>query len=485
MDDFDKFERDLGSALRSDADESFGTFEAASIARAAIAGSQRRFLRLAPRSSRGEPTGRNRGITLFAVAAAVMLVGGALVAGSGLLQRTTVIPSLPVPSFAQLAIASPNASPTHAPHPSASQPPSPSPVSLKLAWTQVALDATFADGRNHTPRIAWVGDRFVLADMDSGAVSTSADGANWQPLLPTDAAPGYVHLLRGSISNWQDTFVGVWHPQDGPDTTNTPPTTARDVVTIAHPPAAPISTTPFRGSVESIGIGPKGIVAEVHSVLDLQAITDTAQDGGVGWYSPTGEHWTQMAPRHTSSDLFGARLPTGGFGDVVGVSDGFIANADAAIWYSADGLTWRLLGHDPNSTFIEGLLPWMGGALVRNGPAHFGVYTQALVNNGSGHVDLWTSAGLTKLPVPADLGGTVGIGPLGIFVFDASKAWVSRNGIDYGMSLMPAQIADANHGGTHYPATVAVGDRTILVLERDDPQTGRITWSLWLGAFEP
>jgi len=280
-------------------------------------------------TTRGRFFGRGRGMTLLA-AAALLLVGGALVAGSGLLQRTTVIPSLPVPSFAQVAIASPDATPTRAPHPSASQSPSPAPDSLKLSWTQVALDATFADGRHHTPRVAWVGDRFVLADMESGAVRTSTDGVNWQALQPSDAAPGYVHLLGGAqssdLASWQDTVVGFWHPQDGPDTTNTPPTTARDVVTIAHPPTAPISTTPFRGWVESMGIGPKGIVAEVHSVLDLQAITDTAQDGGVGWYSPTGEHWTQMKPRRTSSDLFGARLPTGAFGDVVGVSDGFIAS---------------------------------------------------------------------------------------------------------------------------------------------------------------
>jgi len=434
--------------------------------------------------------GRGRGMTMLAVAA-LLLVGGALAVGSGLLQRTTVVPSLPVPSFAQVAIASP----THAPHPSASQSPSPSPVSLRLAWTRVALDATFADGRNHSPRVAWIGDRFVLADMASGAVRTSTDGTSWQPLQPTDAAPGYVHLLggaltmEGSIASWQDTYVGLWHPQDGPDTANMPPVTARDIVTIVHPPAAPISTTPFRGRVESIGIGPKGIVAEVHSVLDLQAITGTAQDGGVGWYSPDGEHWTQMTPRHTSSDLPGSRLPTGGFGDVVGVSDGFIANAGDAIWYSADGLTWRLLGHD--SPGLLGLLPWMGGALAREGPAPYGqpLYTRALVDNGSGHVDLWTSAGLTKLPVPADLGGTVGTGPLGFVAVDVAyndgKAFVSRNGSDYGSSPIPAEMGHLNMGG-FYPATVAVGDRTILVLERhDNGSDGIITWSLWLGAFEP
>ena len=137
--------------------------------------------------------GRGRGITLLAAAAAVLLVGGALVVGSGLLRLPAVVPPVPAPSFAQVAIASPDATPTHTPTPSASESPSPTPVSLKLAWTQVALDE-----KGGSPRVAWVGDRFVLADTESGAVRTSTDGVNWQPLQPGDAAAGYVGLLRGS-----------------------------------------------------------------------------------------------------------------------------------------------------------------------------------------------------------------------------------------------------------------------------------------------
>src|SRR5215204_3625660 len=47
-----------------------------------------------------------------------------------------------------------------------------------------------------------------------------------------------------------------------------PPITARDVVQMVRPPAAPTSTTPFKGRIESLGIGPRGIVAQVHSHLD-------------------------------------------------------------------------------------------------------------------------------------------------------------------------------------------------------------------------
>ena len=72
--------------------------------------------------------GRGRGITLLA--AALLLLGGALAAGSGLLRRPAVIPPVPAPSLAAVAL-SPEAStsPTAAPTPTA--PP--------IAWTQASL----------------------------------------------------------------------------------------------------------------------------------------------------------------------------------------------------------------------------------------------------------------------------------------------------------------------------------------------------------
>ena len=96
MNDFDQFERRLGAALRSDADERVGPFEAESIARAAIAGTERGAMRL-PRSS-SRPAGRfgrGRGMTLLA-AAALLLVGGAF---GGLRLPTAAVgrPACPCP----------------------------------------------------------------------------------------------------------------------------------------------------------------------------------------------------------------------------------------------------------------------------------------------------------------------------------------------------------------------------------------------------
>jgi hypothetical protein len=85
--------------------------------------------------------------------------------------------------------------------------------------------------------------------------------------------------------------------------------------------------------------------------------------------------------------------------------------------------------------------------------------------------------------VPADLNGTIGTGPLGLVAvaMDDKKAFVSRNGVDFGISPLPAQMADANGG-----RTVVVGDRTVLVLQTAGAHQDRPTTpSLWLGTFTP
>src|SRR6187455_3787409 len=69
-------------------------------------------------------SGRGRGFTLLA-AAALMIVGGALAAGSGLLRLPTVVPPVPAPSVVAIATASPDAT---SPSPRESAAPSASPI---------------------------------------------------------------------------------------------------------------------------------------------------------------------------------------------------------------------------------------------------------------------------------------------------------------------------------------------------------------------
>ena len=249
-----------------------------------------------------------------------------------------------------------------------------------------------------------------------------------------------------------------------------PPITARDILQVVDPPAAPTSTTPFKGRIESIGIGPRGIVAQVHSDLDwdawvtkklgprtnnewtccVKSVTSGMassqikldnrpglkvvwadqgfepgdyQDRGFGWYSPDGEHWTVMAPNEDPSSR---HLPTGGFGSVVGVSDGFIATGAypdgtctdpngscTGMWYSSDGLTWRLLGTAPRSAQAgESCVFETDAALLRENCCP-GRAACSLIHD-DGRIDFWTSGGSAKLPMAAQVPGTVATGPLGI-----------------------------------------------------------------------
>ena len=115
------FERDLEQWLQTEAPASAPAgFHATVMDRA-------RTLRQRPGWTTSLPArrfGRGRGITLLA-AAALLLVGGALAAGSGLLRLPTVVPPVPAPSVVAVATASPDAT---SPSPSESAAPSASPI---------------------------------------------------------------------------------------------------------------------------------------------------------------------------------------------------------------------------------------------------------------------------------------------------------------------------------------------------------------------
>jgi hypothetical protein len=425
-----------------------------------------------------------------------------------------------------VAAPSPSAEASHSPSQPAVVNATPTPtaevLSLDLTWTQVDLDA----GQG---QVAWLGDRFVVIDS-SGAVRTSTDGRSWDVLQPGDPDPGYAELLkeRASLVTWEDQIVGWSNPEDGPDIAGKPPITARDVLRIVQPPAEPTETTPFEGRIESIAIGPAGIVAQVHSDLDWDAwvtkklglrtnndwtccVRDVTfqngvleiklsnrpslkvvwadegfelgdfQDAGFGWYSPDGREWTLMPRFVTPEEFPGRGIPTG-FGEVVGVTDGFIARGGtpdetcllpdgcSSMWHSTDGLTWRNLGQpeaDPQQADSARLVPWRGGALVTDGVARF---------------DVWTSQGYSELPMGADFPTQaefrdptytpLATGPLGLVSIrrDSMEVLVTRDGVDWKIEPMPAAMVTVSDLGP----TIAVGDRSVLYL----------TWSGQRGAGE-
>ena len=400
-----------------------------------------------------------------AVVAAVALGGAFVVIGVG----PSPTPTGPSPSLPGVV---PPSLTSSDPGPSSVPPASPEILSLDLAWTEVDIKPGLGD-------VAWLGGRFVLVDS-SGAVRTSIDGLAWDVLEPGAPDPGYADLLKqwASLVTWEDQIVGWWNPESGPEIAGAPPITARDVLRIVRPPAEPIVATPFEGRIESIGIGPVGIVVQTNIG------TDGFSEGAV-WFSPDGIDWTVSAA--------GFRTTLGGLRNVVGVSDGFIGrdgiddelctlpDGCSDMWHSADGLTWRNLGHpDAGDESGEGrLVPWQGGALT---------------TDGIGRFDFWTSKGRTELPMAAEVpaqpqsfqGSDVfATGPLGLISIrrDTQEVLVTRNGIDWKVQTMPAAMVTASSRGP----TIAIGDRSVVYLTWSGFYGKGETYvpSLWVGSFEP
>ena len=522
MDDFDLFERQLAAALRSDADQSLAHYEPAMVARAAMAGTQRGTLRLPWNTVR--PTS-NRWRFAAAAVIGVLLVGGAFL----LIQRGQ--PSIGDPSQTPSAASSQPAevvpSETPAPTPTSTAEATPPAVgqNLKLTWTKLSL-------AQRSPRIAWLVDRFVQVDDESRLVQTSTDGFSWHVLQPGDPDPGYLDLMRevrnAGLVTWGDDIVRWWNPEEGADIGGKPPITARDIVRIVRPGAAPTDTTPFKGRIGSLGIGPAGIVATVDSQLDFDAwvasklgkdwvshytgvdfkngIVKVGMDNGpglkvnwadegflpgdylytgFGWYSPDGVQWTPIPGYGTDFTL----------NQVIGVSDGFIAQGEAVedrcplpdgcgeMWHSSDGLTWRNLGPSAERPPEGRIVPWMGGALVTDG---FGTF------------DFWSSQGNRELPMAAELptaprepNATFATGPLGLVTLsmETHEVLFTRDGVDWDLGPMPAAMAadQTLSFGPSRPGDgpiVAVGDRSVLVVLWSGSREAK-TPSLWRGTFEP
>jgi hypothetical protein len=403
--------------------------------------------------------------SLFRAALGTAAVVALVVGGALLFQRGKLDVAAPSPSAQASGSPTPPAVVTVTPTPTAEV------LSLDLTWTEVDIEAG-------PGQVAWLGDRFVLVDR-SGAVWTSTEGTSWEALQPGDPDPGYAELLQewASLVTWEDQIVGWWNPQDGRDYTNKPPITARDILRVIQPPAEPTVTTPFEGRIESIGVGPVGIVAQTN-------LRDERLNESAVWFSPDGIEWSAIPA--------GLREVLGGLREVVGVSDGFIGrdgiddelctlpDGCGSMWHSADGLAWRNLGHpdaEPES-WNPRVVPWMGGALV---------------TDGLGRFDLWTSQGYSELPMVADFpapaedtGALFATGPLGLVSIrrDSLEVLVTRDGVDWKVQSMPAAMVTA---GDHPAPTIAVGDRSVLYL----------TWSgywgegegyvpsLWLGTVEP
>jgi hypothetical protein len=362
----------------------------------------------------------------------------------------------------------------------------------------------------------WLGDRFVLADEDANAISTSTDGRVWKALENSDRSRAFYNVLltpggelgrRPEFATWEKDAVS-WMVDSG-----APPgdTSAPSVVSIHRRVDDQVVKAEFEGKLGGGGIGPVGIVVRTHSTLDFDPfitsilgpewaerldvfefrdgilhITTTdgrstdivwaehdlkpgdVADRGFGWYSPDGKRWTAIPSFPQNVE------------DIVGVADGFLARGTdlrdgeplgSSIWHSTDGLTWRTVGGPADGSVI----PWAGGLLETD-----------LINRFA----VWTGAGKRELPMAAELPAewsesdkAIGAGSLGIVVVGSRDAILfTRNGVDWSIQPMPDEMA--RDGGGRRVTTVAVGDRSVVVLSWSEDWDRPIP-SLWLGTLEP
>ena len=115
--------------------------------------------------------GRGRGVTLLA-AAALLLVGGALAAGSGLLRLPTVVPPVPSPSVVAVATASPEGS---FPVPSESAAPSASPIPVAGPGGVWIPTGSMVTPRSDHTAVRLLDSRVLVAGGNGDENDTSAE----------------------------------------------------------------------------------------------------------------------------------------------------------------------------------------------------------------------------------------------------------------------------------------------------------------------
>ena len=117
--------------------------------------------------------GRGRGMTLLA-AAALLLVGGALAAGSGILRLPSVVPPLPAPSFGVVVTASPDeTSPSSTPSEPSARPTQSAVTSTQGVWIATGTMGTPRNG--HTTAVRLQNGRVLVAGGSDDENDTSAE----------------------------------------------------------------------------------------------------------------------------------------------------------------------------------------------------------------------------------------------------------------------------------------------------------------------
>ena len=434
-------------------------------------------------------TGTSRAVLIAATAALIaILVAGAVFVGS--LLRTEDAPPPPPPAPAARTLGQ----------------------GPMLQWTRVDVIPPPGVGSDQgATRIAWIGDRFVLVDEDSGTVAVSTDGSTWTTVGEGEPHRDYFEVMASEdpIASWGDDVVS-WSP-----------TAPGSGVRIRRSPDATF-VAEFEGTVDAVGIGPVGIIVSAHIEFDQGAFIESVlgptwsfdnvgfmglQDGilqlgshdgrtasidladhgideaqfenrGGGWHSLDGRQWTPIPE-------FPGRVTS-----IVGTADGFVAlgeiDTGARMFHSPDGFAWQRMaiatGGFDRQMINPVLLRWRDSALETDGTFIF---------------QSWTRTGRRVLPMTADVrdrenplvdASGIGAGPLGIICIDvaADEILYSPDGIEWRVQPMSGEMAQAGTliRGPRDP-DVAVGTDAAVALLWENISDNVARPSLWVGTPAP
>ncbi len=220
-------------------------------------------------------SGRGRSMTLLA-AAALLLVGGALAAGSGLLRLPTIVPPVPAPSVA-VATASPDAT---FPSPSESAAPSASPIPVAGPGGVWIHTGSMVTSRESPTAVRLQDGKVLLVGGRSGVV-------------------GYQHDLTSA--ELYDPATGTWSATGSISKPHVAATSLRDgkvLVLVGHvdSPRSAEVYDPATGTWTATGpMDPSPMESEKFTVLRDGRVMLAGSDGAQV-YDPATGTWTATGP---------------------------------------------------------------------------------------------------------------------------------------------------------------------------------------------
>jgi hypothetical protein len=216
-----------------------------------------------------------------------------------------------------------------------------------ISWVRVPDDEAVFGGAG--AQLMWdvtVGGPGLVAvgsSYNDAAVWTSPDGMKWTPVPHDEVVFGGVRIQEmESIASGEPGLVAVGWDESGEDTDGAVWTSADGISWVRVPDDEAVFGGEGVQTINYVIVGGPGLVA-----VGMDGPDDNIN--AAVWTSPDGITWTQVPPDESSLGGDGEQsmwgVTRGGPGLVaVGMDES--VDGDAAVWTSADGISWVRVPHD-------------------------------------------------------------------------------------------------------------------------------------------